>query len=93
MTASLQARLCQATHSARIALFGWWPEGDMGARGSAVNERGDLVDWWLYPDDWLEVSWLQTDQLAEWELPAYFAARAEAQAAMTSSEENRHPLG
>jgi hypothetical protein len=54
----------------------------MGARGSAVNERGDLVDWWLYPDDWLEDSWLQTDQLAEWELPMYLAARAEAEAAV-----------
>jgi hypothetical protein len=62
--ASPQARLCQATHSARIALFGWWPEGDMGACGSAVNERGFLVDWSLYPDDRLEVSWLQTDRLA-----------------------------
>jgi len=79
MTATLQARLAADTQSQRVALFLTTTEGDLGESGEAVNERGELFGWWLFPDGHLDVRPYRPDELA-WPLledSEYLAARRE----------------
>lgn len=78
-TDSLKARLRADAQCERIALFLCTTEGDQGESGEAVNERGELMGWWLFPDGHLDIRPYRADELT-WEMqadPEYLAARAE----------------
>lgn len=78
-TDTLLARLRADTQSERIALFLCTTEGDMGESGEAINERGELYGWWLFPDGHLDVRPYRADELT-WNMqasPEYQRARAE----------------
>jgi hypothetical protein len=79
MTESIRARLMADAGCERIAFFLRTTEGHLGESGEAINERGELVGWWLFPDGYLDIRPYRIDEtdpavLAE---PEYLAARAE----------------
>lgn len=76
---TVKPRLMADTNSERIALFLCTTEGQMGSSGEAVNERGELYGWWLFPSGHLDIRPYRVDELT-WDMlhePEYLAALAE----------------
>lgn len=76
---TIKARIADDTRSKRVALFLCTTEGDMGCSGEAVNERGELYGWWLFPEGHLDIRPYRADELT-WDMqhdPEYHQARAE----------------
>jgi hypothetical protein len=81
-TESIKARLRADANCERIALFLCTTEGEQGQSGEAINERGELCGWWLFPDGHLDIRPYDAAEVAEingydWDDPEYRAARAE----------------
>lgn len=78
-TDAIKARLKADAQCERIALFLCTTEGQLGQSGESVNERGELVGWWLFPDGHLNIQPYRVEELVEFEIcdPEYQRARAE----------------
>lgn len=80
MIETTKARIMADTNSERIGLFLCTTEGDLGDSGEAVNERGELFGWWLFPDGHMDIRPYRADEIDHDDLltdSEYLAARAE----------------